>query len=69
MMFIRADFALTEAPQSLVASFKDVMSKILEMETQPKSILLYSSFWSVFTFRKITWVFVGRNRTRLHSKK
>ena len=64
-----SDFALTEAPQSLVASFKDVMSKILEMEQQPKSILLYSSIWSVFTFRKITWVFVGRNRTRLHSKK
>ena len=65
----RSDFALSEAPQSLVAAFKDVMSKILEMETQRKSILLYSSIWSVFTFRKITWVFVGRNRTRLHSKK
>ena len=40
-----ADFALTEeAPQSLVASFKDVMSKILEMENNQNPFYYIQAF-------------------------
>ena len=48
-----SDFALSEAPQSLVAAFKDVMSKILEMENNQNPFYYIQAFGAYLHLGKL----------------